>query len=60
VPEEMRERVFERFQRGADGGNGHGLGLALVRAIAARHGLRISCRDAGPGAEFVIEPEGTQ
>ncbi len=58
VAEAMRERIFERFQRGQDGGgNGHGLGLALVRAIAARHGLSIRCRDAAPGAEFVLEPE---
>lgn len=59
VPEAFRERVFGRFERGIGAGEGHGLGLALVRAIAARHGLRISCRDANPGAEFVIEPEGT-
>lgn len=57
VPAEMRERIFRRFERGADRGRGHGLGLALVRAIAARHGLRIQCRDAEPGAEFAIEPE---
>lgn len=57
VPEAMRERVFDRFERGADSGKGHGLGLALVRAIAARHGLKVHCRDAAPGAEFVIEPE---
>jgi signal transduction histidine kinase len=53
----MRERIFERFARGGGTGNGHGLGLALVRAIARRHGLEVSCRDAGPGAEFVIAPE---
>ena len=57
VPENMRGRIFDRFERGADSGKGHGLGLALVRAIAARHGLRVDCRDAAPGAEFVIEPE---
>jgi signal transduction histidine kinase len=57
VPEAMRERIFERFQRGAGGGNGHGLGLALVQAIARRHGLEARCRDANPGAEFVIAPE---
>ena len=57
VPEALRERIFERFERGADSGKGHGLGLALVRAIAARHALRVRCRDAAPGAEFVIEAE---
>ncbi|RYD49556.1 MAG: HAMP domain-containing histidine kinase, partial [Sphingomonadales bacterium] len=53
VPEEMRERIFERFQRGHGERGGHGLGLALVRAIAQQHGLEVFCRDAGPGAEFV-------
>lgn len=60
VPPELRERIFERFQRGPADGQGHGLGLALVRAIARRHGLEISCRDAKPGAEFTIEREGAQ
>lgn len=57
VPEEMRERVFERFQRGRGQKGGHGLGLALVRAIARQHGMEVYCRDAHPGAEFVIERE---
>jgi signal transduction histidine kinase len=57
VPEAMRERIFERFERGGGCGGGHGLGLALVRAIARRHGLEIRCRDASPGAEFVLGPE---
>ena len=56
VSEAMRERIFERFERGAESPTGHGLGLALVRAIVRRHGLSVSCRDAAPGAEFVIEP----
>lgn len=43
IAEADRERVFEPFQRGtrrqADGGTtGSGLGLALVRQIARRHG----------------------
>jgi signal transduction histidine kinase len=58
VPEGMRERIFERFQRGGGYGNGHGLGLSLVRAIAGRHGLSIRCNDADPGAEFVLVPQG--
>lgn len=58
VPESLRERIFERFQRGASDSNGHGLGLALVRAIAAQHGFSVSCGDAQPGAEFIIAPQG--
>jgi signal transduction histidine kinase len=57
IPEGMRARIFERFQRGHGSKGGHGLGLALVRAIARQHGLEVHCRDANPGAEFVIEPE---
>jgi signal transduction histidine kinase len=43
LPDDIRGEAFERFVR-ADrdrGIKGHGLGLALVRAIAARHGARI-------------------
>jgi signal transduction histidine kinase len=57
VPEADCERIFERFRRGADSGKGHGLGLALVRAIAERHDLRIRCTGGATGAAFVIEPE---
>lgn len=38
VPESERERVFEPFHRRADSALGAGLGLALVRQIARRHG----------------------
>ncbi|WP_114952357.1 sensor histidine kinase [Sphingosinicella terrae] len=58
IPEDMRERIFERFQRlPAQNGHGHGLGLALARAIAARHGLALRVADAGPGAHFIVERE---
>jgi signal transduction histidine kinase len=55
VPEEERERIFERFHRGraASGESGFGLGLAIGRELARRmHGdLRIV---EGPGARFVL------
>ena len=40
VPPDQLARVFERFARGADGrgGDGSGLGLSIVAAIAAAHG----------------------
>jgi len=60
IPENMREKVFERFVRvDASGARGHGLGLALSQALAERNGLVIDCRDAQPGALFEIRPEGS-
>lgn len=63
VPESMRERIFEPFFRmpgHAEQAGGVGLGLALVKQIAARHGGSVRCeaRDGG-GSRFVIDlPEG--
>lgn len=46
LPIEMRDEAFDRFTRAerdrAKGIKGHGLGLALVRAIAARHGAKVT------------------
>lgn len=59
VPEEHRERVFERFvrldeARARDGG-GSGLGLAIVREIAAAHGGTVTVEAAtGGGASFTV------
>jgi len=39
IPEDMRERIFERFFRGAgDRGGSSGLGLSIVHAVAESHG----------------------
>jgi len=53
APEE-RELVMRRFGRGRSSAAGHGLGLALARLVAARHGLNLRLEDAAPGARFVI------
>jgi signal transduction histidine kinase len=58
VPAELRGRVFERFVRGAGDRGGRssssGLGLSIVRAVAASHGGTVELQDAGPGARFVV------
>ncbi|TRO96311.1 PAS domain-containing protein [Glycocaulis profundi] len=38
IAPDRQARVFERFERGSDGGGGAGLGLALVREIIVLHG----------------------
>jgi signal transduction histidine kinase len=55
IPPADRERVFHRFTRGDASQPGHGLGLALVKVIALRHGLAARVEDAQPGARFVVE-----
>ena len=58
VPAPLRERIFEPFYRlpGASESNGGvGLGLALVKSIAERHGGSVRCEEReGGGACFVI------
>ncbi|HEX2104182.1 MAG TPA: HAMP domain-containing sensor histidine kinase [Solirubrobacteraceae bacterium] len=55
VPDELRERVFERFVRGdGDTGSSSGLGLSIVRAVAESHGGTVTLEDAEPGARFVV------
>jgi signal transduction histidine kinase len=51
VPEADRERIFEPFYRRAGSKEGIGLGLALVRQIARRHGGEARCT----GNCFVVE-----
>ncbi len=55
LPAEMRGEAFERFVRAERDRStpGHGLGLALVRAIAARHGARLVLPDGAGG--FTLE-----
>ena len=59
VPVEDRERIFERFARGAGAARrslpGAGLGLAIVAETATRHGGAAWCAD-GPdgGARFCL------
>ena len=59
VPADQRERIFEPFYRlpgASERDGGVGLGLALVKSIAERHGGSVRCEDnPGGGASFVVE-----
>lgn len=54
----LRPLVFDRFRAGQapSGKTSHGLGLALARAIALRHGLEIGLLDSERGAHFAVMP----
>ena len=51
IPEALHERAFDRFVRldPARRGEGHGLGLALVRAVVLAHEGSVALADNGPG-----------
>jgi signal transduction histidine kinase len=59
IPPDERERIFEPFYRlpaTRESGRGSGLGLALVREIAWRHGGEAVCLAAdGGGSRFRID-----
>lgn len=58
IPESERQRVFERFYRGNHTGAGMGLGLPVVRQLAASLDATISLDDApGGGALFTLRFE---
>jgi signal transduction histidine kinase len=49
VPEELRERIFDRFYRvdGGNGTNGAGLGLAIARGAVEANGGRLTLESTG-------------
>jgi signal transduction histidine kinase len=50
LPEEDRNRAFDRFWQGSNQPSGHsGLGLAIVRQLATRNCLDVELRAAEPG-----------
>ncbi len=59
IPAGEREKVFDRFHRGAaaqaSGKSGSGLGLAIVKAIADAHGATVALGErAGGGLEVAV------
>ncbi|RBQ14233.1 sensor histidine kinase [Spongiactinospora rosea] len=58
VPEEDRDRIFERFTRLDNARNretgGAGLGLAIAKAIAIGHNGTLRVTDGRPGACFIL------
>ncbi len=55
IPEQSRERLFERFYRAGTGENisGHGLGLSIARALAVAQGGDVTLvRSDGEWTEF--------
>jgi two-component system OmpR family sensor kinase len=57
IPHELRDKVFERFFRGAgDRSGSSGLGLSIVRAVARSHDGTVSLEEPldGRGARFVV------
>jgi two-component system OmpR family sensor kinase len=57
IPDELREKVFERFFRAhGDRSGSSGLGLAIVKAVAESHHGRVTLEPPldGRGARFVV------
>jgi signal transduction histidine kinase len=54
VPEDQRQRIFERFVRLDPSKPGHGLGLAIARRIAQQHQGDLTCDPAPHGASFTL------
>ena len=54
IPAAERERVFQRFSRGATSAGGTGLGLAIARWATELHGGAIEVMDVGSGCRIGV------
>jgi len=64
IPDDMKEKVFDRSMRGGTKVSGHGLGLYLVKRLVEDQGGKVWVEDRVPGdhdkgARFVIVLNGT-
>jgi signal transduction histidine kinase len=61
IPARLQEQVFDRFWRGRDRGGHSGLGLAIARAVARRHGGDLRIGESRPGRCLLLVelPNGT-
>ncbi|MBB4440337.1 signal transduction histidine kinase [Rhizobium leguminosarum] len=55
IPTEHRELVFEPFYRVTPKSRGAGLGLSLVKQVAANHGGEVSIESSAAGTRVTIE-----
>jgi two-component system, sensor histidine kinase len=60
IPDEVKPRLFRRFERGTTKAHGKGLGLYIVRMLAERFGGMVRVEDRVPGdyskgAKFVVK-----
>ncbi|OPY29783.1 MAG: sensory histidine kinase AtoS [Methanocella sp. PtaU1.Bin125] len=60
IPDDMKARLFARFQRGATKAHGRGLGLYLVKTLVESYHGRVYVEDRVPGdstkgCRFVVE-----
>jgi signal transduction histidine kinase len=60
VPEQQRQRIFDRFVRLDPSKPGHGLGLAIARRIAQQYHGDLTCDPALNGASFTLRLPGAE
>ena len=62
ISEEERERIYEKFFRGASsaGYEGSGVGLSVVKRIADRFGWRVNLESSQKGTCFTVTLTGAK